>query len=79
VSVGKVGEVVGSWSLVPDGDEVADGLVLGVWLGVAVFDFVGVSLGLGERDVRCGVLVWEGVAAGGGATLTVTRGGRTSR
>jgi hypothetical protein len=77
----SVGEVVGNWSLVPDGDEVADGLVLGVWLGVAVFEFVAVSLGFGERDVRLGrgVLVWEGVAAGGGATLTITRGGRTSR
>jgi hypothetical protein len=75
-SVGEVGD--GSRVGAPD-----DGLpdVLGVWLGVAVVDLVGVLLGVGERLVRLGrgVLVCEGVAVGVGATAVIGGGGRTSR
>jgi hypothetical protein len=60
---------------VPEGDGLPD------VLGVGVVDFVGVSLGLGERLVRLGrgVLVCVGVAVGVGATVVIGAGGRTSR
>jgi hypothetical protein len=76
-----VGEVADGPSVgVPDGDEVPERLVLGVWLGVAVFD-VDLSLGLAEWVVRLGrgALGSEVVAAGVDVPVTGAGGGRTSR
>jgi hypothetical protein len=74
----SVGDDLDGTSVGPsDGDAPPETVVLEV--GVGVFDFVDVSVGLGEWVFRvgCGVLVSSWVAVGVG--VTVAGGGRTSR